>query len=233
MRSNAHPIPAAPDSLLTDLEVVARVRSGDVASYEILMRRHNQRLYRVIRALISDATEIEDVMQHAYVAAFTHLDQYAERALFSTWLCRIGVNEALARIRHGRRERLHVVDDAREDLGEVGQRPTESPEESVSRRELAGHLEAAIDRLPEIYRLVFLLREVEEMSTTESAECLGVSEEVIKVRLHRARRLLRDALGTRLGEATPEAFLFHAPRCDRVVANVFASLAALAAPTVR
>jgi RNA polymerase sigma-70 factor (ECF subfamily) len=191
------------------------------------MRRHNQRLYRVIRALITDPSEVEDVMQHAYVAAFIHLDQYAERALFSTWLCRIGVNEALARIRHGRRERLRVVEDTHEEVAEVVGLRAESPEETASRRELAELLEAAVDRLPEIYRLVFLLREVEEMSVAESAECLGVSEDVIKVRLHRARRLLRDALGDGLRESAPEAFLFHAPRCDRVVANVFAHLAGL------
>lgn len=229
------PLPhsAVPDSLLSDVEVVARIRGGDAASYEILMRRHNQRLYRVVRGLIKDPSEVEDVMQQAYVSAFIHLDQYAERALFSTWLCRIGVNEALARVRRGHRERLHVLDLPEREEREAApfaEARTEDPEQSVSRHQLAALLELAIDRLPEIYRLVFLLREVEELSVAESAECLGVSEEVIKVRLHRARKLLREALGEDARDAAPEAFVFHAPRCDRVVAGVFARLAEGAPP---
>lgn len=233
--------PLPPDSPLSDGEVVARVRGGEVGWYEVLMRRHNQRLYRVVRALISDEDEIEDVMQQAYIAAFVHLDQYAERVLFSTWLCRIGVNEALARIRHGRRMRGldgpegSVADSPVDSIasGVLGAAATDGagaldPEEAASRHQLVALLEAAVERLPEIYRLVFLLREVEELSTAACAECLSVSEEVIKVRLHRARHLLRDALGPKLdagGAHVAEIFAFHAPRCDRVVAQVLARIA--------
>lgn len=193
------------------------------------MRRHNQRLYRVVRALLSNEDEVEDVMQQTYLSAFAHLDQFAERALFSTWLCRIGVNEALARIRHGRR--MRVLDEEEEPAALNGARVGEAgdPEEEASRHQLVGLLEAAVERLPELYRLVFMLREVEELSTADCAECLGVSEVVVKVRLHRARHLLRDALGPQLDAGrghVGELFAFHAPRCDRVVAGVLAAIAA-------
>jgi RNA polymerase sigma-70 factor (ECF subfamily) len=218
---------AAPASaaLITDEEVVARVLAGETAWFEILMRRYNQRLYRVSRSIVGDDAEAEDVMQEAYVRAYQHLDQFDGRARFATWLTRIAVHEALARLRHRRR----VVEiDAFTESSEFSMIPpanTPSPEQEVFTRALGVILESAINQLPAAYRSVFMLREMEEMSTAETAECLGISEEAVKVRLHRARARLRKAITAQTRAATAAAFQFNGPRCDRIVAAVLARLA--------
>ncbi len=213
---------------LPDVEVVRRVRSGETALFEILMRRHNRRVYRVARAIVKDENEAEDVMQEAYVNAYVHLDQFAERAQFSTWLTRIAVHEALARVR--KRDRLTEFDE-NEEAGDqimpafnaIGR----NPEQQASNTELRGLLEAAIESLPQGYRVVFVLREVEGLSTAETAESVGVTEETVKTRLHRARALLREEMFQRAGIATSYAFDFHLSRCDRVVSKVLERIAAL------
>jgi RNA polymerase sigma-70 factor, ECF subfamily len=210
------------DGALPDEAIVARVRAGETVLFEILMRRNNERVYRAVRAILGDDHESEDVMQQAYVSAFTHLEQFAGTARFSTWLTKIAIHEAFARLR---RKRRHV--DLSDDNGGDGMNKLPAlqadPEEKASRRELSGLLEAAVDTLPELYRLVFVLREVQELSTAEAAACMDVSEEVVKTRLHRARALLRDALYTRVGGAAG-AFEFQATRCNRVVAGVMSRL---------
>jgi RNA polymerase sigma-70 factor, ECF subfamily len=208
-------------SPLTDEEVVERVLAGETALFEVLMRRHNQRLYRAARSILSDEGEAEDVMQDAYVRSFQHLDQFDGRAKFSTWLTRIAVNEALARLR--KRQRLIDIDSASRSM-ENSMRvesKTPSPEQEVLTHTMKAVLEAAIDRLPETYRSVFMLREVEEMSTGETADCLDLSEESVKVRLHRARALLRKEIYAQTGAATSSAFQFGQARCDRIVSAVF------------
>ncbi len=210
---------------LPDEEVVRRHRGGEAFRFEILMRRYNRRLFRVARAILKDDDEAEDVMQQAYVNAYTHLDQFAGRARFSTWLTRIAVHEALTRA--GRSARLERVDA----LTERGERePKEfaasglTPEQQALTGEVRVVLESSLDAIPEIYRSVFVLREVEGLDTTEAAECLGVSEDTVKTRLHRARTLLRSEVFERAGLASSELFRFHLIRCDRVVAKVFARL---------
>lgn len=210
----------------TDEEVVDRVRAGETGLYEIIMRRYNQRLYRVARAILHDDSEAEDVMQDAYVRAYHHLDQFAARAPFSAWLTRIAVHEALARQRQ--RSRVQNVDDRAENGGfpmELTERPLD-PEETASKAELGHLLEEAVLALPEQFRTVVMLRDVEEMSTSETAEALEISEENVKVRLYRGRALLRDWLLTRVGTNAKEAFPFMGARCDLVVQNVFARFAA-------
>ncbi len=213
---------------LSDMDVVRRVRAGETALFEILMRRHNQRLYRVARAIVKDDSEAEDVMQEAYVNAYTHLHQFAERAQFSTWLTRIAVHEALARIRKS--ARLTELDEDAE-IGEqdVGafSHPNRTPEQQASNEELRALLEAAVEAMPQGYRVVFVLREIEGLNTAETAEVLGVSEETVKTRLHRGRALLREELFQRAGIATSYAFEFHLSRCDRVVSAVMDRIAAL------
>ena len=175
----------------TDEQVVGRVLAGDTALYELLMRRYNQRLYRIARAILHDDAEAEDVMQDAYVRGYQHLAQFEGRAKFSTWLTRIAVHEALSRSR--RRSRLQSLDNSEESNGDVMKSLASSgrsPEQETYDRELGGLLEKAILRLPEDYRLVLMLRDIEEMSTDETAECLDLSEENVKVRLHRARAVL-------------------------------------------
>jgi RNA polymerase sigma-70 factor (ECF subfamily) len=209
---------------LSDEEVVRRVREGEHALFEILMRRYNQRLYRVARSILRDDAEAEDVMQQAYVNAYTHLDQFADRARFSTWLTRIAVYEALGRLRRRRRVREVDVSSENEGTGATLTSEAPSPEQQALTGELRVLLEGAVDALPRTSRAAFVLREIEGLSTAETAESLGVSEDVVKTRLHRARLQLRKELFDRAGLARQDAFAFHASRCDRVVAAVFARL---------
>ncbi|HET9409399.1 MAG TPA: RNA polymerase sigma factor [Candidatus Sulfotelmatobacter sp.] len=212
----------------TDEQVVERVLSGETPLYEVIMRRYNQRLYRMARAILRDDGEAEDVMQDAYVRAYQHLSEFEGRAKFATWLTRIAVNEALGRVRRRTRfQPLETPDESGENLMSTAESTTPSPERSAYDRELGGLLEQAVLQLPEDYRIVFTMREVEEMNTAETAECLGLTEENVKVRLHRARAMLRRELYEQVGAATAGAFQFHAVRCDRVVNQVFRTIAAL------
>jgi RNA polymerase sigma-70 factor (ECF subfamily) len=207
-----------------DEMLIQRVLDGDTASFELLMRRYNERVYRAARAIVRDEQEAEDVMQQAYVNAFSHLRQFNGSARFSTWLTRIAINEALARVR--RQERYEPFDDERSNVEPfMLQSPDENPERQAFTHELRGLLEWAIDRLPNGMREVFVLREVEGLSTLEVAACLDVSEDVVKTRLSRGRARLRRLLLERTGATAPEAFRFYRPRCDRVVARVLERIA--------
>ena len=208
----------------SDREIVERVKAGETALYEILMRRYNQRLYRVAVAILRNDAEAEDVMQDAYVRAYRHLHQFEARAPFSAWLLRIAVNEALARLRaRGRHEEL----DSLEPDGEFSMKMIDTapnPEQSASRTELGDLLEEAVLGLPEQYRAVVMLRDVEEMSTAETADALELSEENVKVRLHRGHAMMRGWLLERVGSSGKTAFPFMGEQCDRVVRGVFERL---------
>ena len=207
---------------LSDEEVVVQVLAGETAMFEIVMRRHNQRLYRVARAILRNDGEAEDVMQDAYVRAYEHLDQFAGRAKFSTWLTRIAVHEALARQRRSKRyEELGPTSEREGDPMDRFASLTPNPEQQMSNSELRRLLEQAVEKLPDAYRAVFMLRDLEDMSTTDAAYALEITEENVKVRLHRARALLRKSLFAVAGTESREAFNFNAVRCDRVVKNVF------------
>ena len=209
----------APAPVLSDEEIVARVLDGEKGLFEILVRRYNQRLYRVALGILGDDGEAEDVMQDAYVRAYAHLGQYAGNAQFSTWLTRIAVYEALARAR--RRRRMVEIDAMPETTQETLTTSSErGPEERAIGRDLQGLLEDAIGSLPDTYRPVVLLRDVEGLSTAETAECLALSLPVVKTRLHRGRALLRRDLETRSRGVLSGAFQFHLSRCDRVVTAV-------------
>jgi RNA polymerase sigma-70 factor (ECF subfamily) len=208
---------------LTDEEIVERILGGETALFELLMRRYNQRLYRVTRAILRDAEEAEDVTQDAYVRAFEHLDQFAGRARFSTWLTRIAVHEASARLhRKGRQIDL-------EESMPTFASPAAGPEQRAADHELGQAIELALDALPEVYRAVFMLRVVEGLSTAETAACLGINEETVKTRLHRARALLRNHITARMGAVVRETFQFAGARCDRTVAAVLARVTGLRA----
>lgn len=214
---------------LTDEEVVHRVLAGETALYEVVMRRYNTRLYRVARAILNNDGEAEDVLQDAYVRAFQHLGQFAGRAKFSTWLTRIAVHEALARQRKAKRfEDWDAMNESKQDR--IGSAPLRSdPESETAAAEMSGILEQAIENLPEHYRAVVMMRDVEQMTTAETAECLSLTENNVKIRLYRAHGMLRRELYAKARISTAEVFPFHAPRCDRVVANVLAILAAMEA----
>jgi RNA polymerase sigma-70 factor, ECF subfamily len=209
-----------------DEEIVRRILRGDLVLFELLMRRHNQRVYRAIRSILRDDSESEDVMQEAYVRAYEHLAQFEGRAQFSTWLTRIAVNEALKRL--SARGRLDPLNEGRyeEEDGamQAFHSTSPSPESYASNSELKSLLEEAILTLPVMYRAVTVLRDVEGMSTTQTAEVLSITESNVKVRLHRAHELLRGALFARVGANSSGAFSFHASRCDRVVNAVFKRL---------
>jgi RNA polymerase sigma-70 factor (ECF subfamily) len=212
----------------SDEEVVARVLDGDTALFELLMRRHNQRIYRVARAILRDDAEAEDVMQDTYVRAYQHLNQFEGRAKFSTWLTRIAVHESLARAERRGRFESYFTDDPTFEGDPMAYVPSteRTPEQQASNRELGDLLERAILALPETYRTVIIMRDIEEMTTAETSEVLGITEENVKVRLHRARMLLRDELYSRAGASSTAAFAFHAVRCDRVVKAVMERIAA-------
>ena len=210
---------------LSDEQVVDQILAGQTAMFEVLMRRHNERLYRAARAILRDDTEAEDVMQQAYVNAYAHLRQFDGRSAFSTWLTRIAVNEAIGRARRrGRYQPLGDSDANVSSLVGASMHMSRDPEKQAFTGEVRRVLEAAIDALPDGYREVFMLRDVEGLSTADTAACLGVSESAVKTRLLRARAALRRDLSKRIGTAAATSFAFLRPRCDRVVDAVLARI---------
>ena len=208
--------------LLSDEEIVARVLAGETALFEIVMRRYNQRLYRAARAILHNDSEAEDVMQDAYVRAYEHLAQFAGKAKFSTWLTRIAIHEALARQNSGERfQSLRDSDQPESDPMDRFSSLLADPEKHSVNAELREFLEAAIEKLPHTYRAVFILRDIEDMSTADVSYALDITEETVKVRLHRARGFLRRTLLELAGTESRRAFDFNAVRCDRVVQGVF------------
>jgi RNA polymerase sigma-70 factor, ECF subfamily len=208
-------------SAMSDEEVVERVKAGETALFEVIMRRYNQRIYRITRSILGNDGEAEEVTQEAYVRSYMHLNQFDGRAKFSTWLTKIAVHKALARLH--KRQRFVEIDATSESMegGMSLESKMPSPEQEVMTKTLKVILESAIDMLPQTYRSVFMLREIEQMDTAETAECLDISEGSVKTRLHRARALLRKEIYSQTGAATASAFQFDGARCDRIVANVF------------
>jgi RNA polymerase sigma-70 factor (ECF subfamily) len=205
----------------TDEELVRRIVDGDAALFEILMRRHNQRIYRAVRAVLRADDDAEDVMQQAYLNAYQHLHQFAGDAQFSTWLTRIAVNEALGR----RRKRTRALDQGTEDVDiSLVESSTPDPEQQASQSELRDVMEREVAALPDAFRIVVVMRDVEGLSTSETAACLGISEDLVKQRLHRARAMLRENLYQRAGVTLASLFAFGNARCDRVVAAVMARI---------
>lgn len=215
---------------LDDGSLVALALQRDEAAFRLIMQRHNRRLYRVARSVLGDDCEAEDVVQEAYVNAFTHLADFRGDARLSTWLTRIALNEALGRLRQ-RRPTVDLKDI--ETINEQGEarviflpsaRQDSDPEASAARAEVRRLLERAVDDLPDPFRLVFVLRDVEEMSTEETASHLGLRPETVKTRLHRARRLLRQALNDTLAAALIDTFPFAGARCARISEAVLEQL---------
>jgi len=219
------PPPRGPlvDSVLSDEEVVRRVLAGEAELFELLMRRHNQRLFRTVRALVGDAAAAEEALHRAYVAAWRGLAQFAGRSSFATWMTRIALRTAGEFARRERRTR-ELAEDSADVLPDAFEsEPADAP---LARKELAGVLEHAIDALPEPQRMVVVLRLVEGLSTAEVAEALDLSEANVKVRLHRAREQLKeDLLVVAEREGLFErTWAFDGARCDRMVARVMHSI---------
>jgi len=214
---------AAVPTTLSDEEVVGRVLAGDTSLFEILMRRYNQRLFRVSRGILADDAEAEDVVQEAWLRAFRELAGFRGEARFATWLTRIACHEALARA--NKRRRLVPIQGG-DGGGEPPEPPAEalSPERDLENRELQVLLRDAVEVLPDPLRAVFCLREIELLSTEETADALGLTVENVRVRLHRAKRSLRQTVDDRIGREVRRLYLFDGARCDRQVENVFAAL---------
>ena len=210
---------ALPGGPPPDSEIVARVVEGDVAAFELLMRRHNQRVFRVCRAVLKSDVEAEDAAQQAWVDAYTHLASFEGRASLATWLCRIALHGSLARARKLGRE-LRLVEEEHTMDGP-------DPEEGAQASEVRRMLEAAIDSLPETLRVAFVLREVDGLSTAETAETLGIAEDAVKTRLLRARRSLRERIERELGRTATGLFRFDGERCDRIVERVLTRIRTL------
>jgi RNA polymerase sigma-70 factor, ECF subfamily len=203
----------------SDEVLIGRIVAGEWPLFAILMRRHNQRLFRAARAIVKSDDEAEDVVQQVYLSAFAALSKFRGEAQLSTWLTRITINEALQRTKRSDRANVALVDME----AELKAIDRSTPEDEMYRREVARVLESQIDALPESLRVVFIMRDVQELDTAETAACLDLSEEAVRVRLHRARRILKQNL-SELIESSPDAFRFDGSRCDRIVLGVMQKL---------
>jgi RNA polymerase sigma-70 factor, ECF subfamily len=214
----------------SDGELLNLARDGDPAAFRILIRRHDRYLYRIARSVLLDDHEAEDVVQETYVLAFTRLSDFRGDASLSTWLTRIAFNKALQQRRRRRRTvDLDVIDTARDHANmQTGRSPMiapdKDPERTTAQHQIRRSLERAIDDLPEAFRTVFVMRDIEEVTTEEAATLLGIRQQTVKTRLHRARRMLRAALGEHIGAALKDAFPFDRPRCDHLVKKVLDQL---------
>jgi RNA polymerase sigma factor (sigma-70 family) len=213
-----------------DTELIARATRGDEAAFVTIMRRHNRLLFRCARGVVGDDAEAQDVVQEAYLRAFASLHTYRADAALGTWLARIAINVALdAQRRKGRSVPLDDTLDPRaerdmEHSMAFEAPPKDSPDQQAERGETRALLQRAIDSLPVIYRSVFILRAVEELSVAETAACLQVTDDLVKTRYLRARALLRDALGAQVEAHAQQVLAFAGARCDAVVAQVLAEL---------
>ena len=212
----------------TDVELVDRIRAGEPRAMETLMRRHNRAMYRTARAILRDDTEAEDAVQDAYIHAFRAIDRFRGDSAVSTWLVRIVANEALMRLRRQRR-RAEVIpidhDHGEALMRDVADDKDPGPEGAALNGEVRRMIERQIDALPGLYRPVFVMRAVQEMTVEEAAAALGLPEATVRTRFFRARAMMRMALEGDVDHALVEAFAFDGARCDRIVERVLAALA--------
>jgi RNA polymerase sigma-70 factor (ECF subfamily) len=209
---------------LSDPELVERIKAGDGRAMEALMRRHNRVLYRTARAILRNDTEAEDAVQDAYIRAYKAFDTFRGEAKLSTWLVRIAANEALMRRRRNARLAEVVPIDGTVEEPEPEMDKQGGPERETMRAEMRRLLEARIDDLPDAYRVVFMLRGVQELSVEETAAALDMPEATVRTRYFRARGLLREALARDIDLTMEDAFGFDGARCDRIVGSVLKTL---------
>ena len=215
---------------LSDMEIARRLAGGDTAALEIVMRRNNQTLYRAARSILRNDEDAEEAVQDAYLKAYRAISAYKGGSKLSTWLTRIAINEALARRRKFQHRadliQLHQSALISEPAEGIQMQPiSDSPESTVRRSEIRRLIEQHIDQLPEIFRSVFVLRALEEMSVEETAICLDLPEATVRTRYFRGRALMREAVAREIDLSYEEAFSFDGERCDRIVENVLARIA--------
>jgi RNA polymerase sigma-70 factor (ECF subfamily) len=223
IRTPAGAAGGGPAGALSDEAVVRRVLSGDIASFELIMRRYNQRLFRVVRGIVVDDAAAEDVVQEAYLRAYDKLSSFQGRSSFATWLTKIAVYQALADRRDSNRA-VPVEEQALEAADARMRFQPDQPLEHATNHELGRVLADAIDNLPDDLRVVFMMRMVEELDTHETARCLDLSESNVKVRLHRARSLLQERIDRQIGVEARKLYQFDGRRCDRLVNAVLGRL---------
>jgi RNA polymerase sigma-70 factor (ECF subfamily) len=216
-------------TLADERNLVERAKSGDQSAFRAIMEQNNRRLYRVARAVMKDDNEAEDVVQETYLRAFSNLSKFRGESSLTTWLTRIALNEALGRKRKQRAMvTLETVETAQQTSAHIIQFPAMStetdPERTAAQHEIRRLLEHAMDALPEPFRVVFVMRDVEEMSIEEAASQLGIRPETVKTRLHRARRLLRQSLDGQLASTLKDTFPFAGARCARITEAVLSQL---------
>ncbi len=223
-------IPGTPGTAAEDLELARRVAQADHAAFERLMRQHNGKLFRIARSILRDDADAEDALQDAYLDAYRHITSFRGGSRLSTWLTRIVINHSLMRLRKDRRNRRFVPfpeqGQTEPAMPEPRDEQAEPPDGAAFRAELRRLIERRIDELPAGFRTVLVMRDLEEMSSQEIAECLAIPAATVRTRLFRARAMLRASLTRDVNLAATNLFGFAGARCDRIVARVLARLQA-------
>lgn len=206
-----------------DMALVSRALARDPGAFRAIIKTHNQRLYRIARGVVRNDAEAEDIVQDAYMRAFASLGAFRGEASLSTWLSRIVINEALGRLRK-RKRIVSMPENPEAEIIRFPLNPGEDPERTMAQRQILGLVERATDSLPDVYRTVFVARVIEGLSIEETAELLGIRQETVKTRLHRARALVRKALDDGIGPVLLDAFPFAGRRCERLTRVVMTRL---------
>jgi RNA polymerase sigma-70 factor (ECF subfamily) len=226
MQTSSHRLQRQYPESTAEAELIARAAHGESAAFEAIMRQHNQLLFRTARSIVRDDAEAEDVVQESYMRAWRGLPTYRAESRLSTWLVRITTNEALGRLRRKSAQviplEIAMMSSEPETQAALTDEPERGPEQSLQRSQMRNLMEARIDRLPEAFRTVFMLRAIEEMSVEEVAQALEIPEATVRTRFFRARSLLREGLAREMDSALGDAFSFDGARCDRIVAAVLA-----------
>ena len=217
------------EGMKSDQDIILHVLEGDTGSFELLMRRYNQHLYRIARGILRNEADAEDTVQGAYIRAYENLEGFLGKGPLSAWFAKITVNEARGVLRRSNLAKSSIpLDDSREseeaNFMASSISSLSSPEQDAARGEVRRLLESVIDSLPEVYRLVFILCGVEEMSVAETADCLDIKPATVRTRYHRARKILQQNLSSLVDSSAGEVFAFAGERCDRIVAGVFRRL---------
>jgi len=209
---------------ISDEQVIKLVSNGNCAAFEIIMRRYNQRLYRIARSILEDNDAAEDAVQQAYISAYYKLDNYTHTGRFGAWLTRITINEALMIKR--KPENINSKNSATIDNDKVSGLITD-PSTVYENKELAKLIESAIEHLPEEFRHVFVLRSIQQLSTKETADSLDINETTVKTRLHRARNIMQATLNKHIEKTGLYVYEFAGQRCDNIVNTVLKKLVEL------
>lgn len=214
------------NSMNSDKDIIDSILCGNINDYELIMRKYNQRMFRIARAILKDVDLAEDAVQEAYIKAYTHLKVFKFNSSFSTWLIRILINDSSAKKNYSCKmlylDPASSENDSSDYLMNKNSPKMKTPEENTINNELRNNLEKLIDALPDKYRTVYMMREIEKMNTADTAKCLGISETNVKVRLNRSKEMLREKL-LKVYENV-EVFSFLGERCDRIVNSVMDAL---------